>query len=152
MTKKKHNLDFDKCLKINNEWIKSENNIRLLGVMIDDKLNWNANIDFTCKKMNKKFYLLKRCDDKLNCQSKILFFNSLVAPHIDYCSTLLFLASDSQINELQKIQNRFMRLILKLPFRTHTKDLLEILQWFSVKQRIYLNTLKGIGNYLASGQ
>jgi hypothetical protein len=43
-------------------------------------------------------------------------------------ATISFLMSDSQISELQKIQNRFMRLILKMPFRTHIKDMIEMLQ------------------------
>ena len=94
--------------------------------------------------MLKKFYILKRCDNKLNCSSKILFYKSLIAPHIDYCSTVLFLLTDSQINEIQKIQNRCMRIILKVSGRTHTKDMLEMLQWSSVKQRIYFNVLKFI--------
>ena len=71
-------------------------------------------------------------------------YKSLIVPHIDYCSTVLFLLSDPQINDLQKIQNRCMCLILKVNGRTHIKDMLDMLQWNSVKQRIYCNALKFI--------
>ena len=80
----------------------------------------------------------------MNCCSKILFYKSLISPHVDYCSTILFLFSDAQLNEIQKIQNRSMRLILKMDNRTHINDMLDMLQWLSIKQRIYANTLKFI--------
>lgn len=131
-------------LKINNEQIETVRSITLLGVVIDEKLDWNENTDYLCKKMLKKFYILKRCDKKLNCYSKILFYKSLVAPHIDYCTTILFLMNENQFNEVQKIQNRFMRLILKMPFRTHIDSMIDMLQWITVRQRIHFNTLKFI--------
>lgn len=87
---------------------------------------------------------MKRCADKLDNRSRILFYKSIISPHLDYCSTILFLLPDSQLGELQKIQNRCMRLILRVGPRTHIKDMLETLNWLSVRQKITLNTLKFI--------
>jgi Reverse transcriptase (RNA-dependent DNA polymerase) len=145
ISRKKIKNQSDKIeLSINGEKIEIVKSLKLLGIIIDDRLDWGDNTDYLCKKMLKKFYILKRCEKKLNCYSKILFYNSLVAPHIDYCTTILFMMNDSQISEVQKIQNRFMRLILKMPFRTHIKDMIDMLQWMTVKQRIHFNTLKFI--------
>ena len=131
-------------IKIGDELVEIVDEIKLLGVIIDDQLKFDSHLEYLCKKMLKKFYVLKRCDKKMNCYSKILFYKSLISPHVDYCSTILFLFSDAQINEIQKIQNRAMRLILKMDNRTHINDMLDMLQWLSVKQRIYANTLKFI--------
>jgi hypothetical protein len=43
-------------------------------------------------------------------QIKFLLYNSLVKSHFDYCSLVLFLMSNEARSDLQKVQNRFMRL------------------------------------------
>ena len=52
-----------------------------------------------------------------------------------------FLFNDTQIGELQKILNRFARLILKADYRKPRVEMLSELQWRSVKQTINLNTI-----------
>lgn len=117
---------------------------KYLGVMIDDKLNFDHHLDYIAKKMNKKLGLFKRIKEKLPTHSKITFYKSLVSAHIDYCSSILFIMHDSQIDRLQKIQNKFMRVILRTQSRTHIVDMLDKLKWQSVNQRIHFNTIKFI--------
>jgi hypothetical protein len=61
--------------------------------------------------------------------------------HFNYCATVLFLLNDSQLNEIQKVMNRFARLILKADFVTPRVEMLDKLKWLSVKQTVYLNTI-----------
>jgi len=75
-------------------------------------------------------------------ETKVIFYESIVAPHIDYCSSMLFVMNQSQIYYLQKIQNRFMRGILRAEVRTHISEMLEVLGWKSINQRIHYNVLK----------
>ena len=72
-------------------------------------------------------------------------------PHINYCSTVLFMFNEQQLDGLQKVQNRFMRLILRAPWETHIKDMLNILEWLSVEQQVHYNTLKFI-NRMVEGK
>jgi hypothetical protein len=60
-------------------------------------------------------------------------------PHIDFCSTIIFMGTEEKIRDLQIIQNRAMRLILKKGPRTSVEWMLSTLQMMSVKQRV--NTL-----------
>jgi len=46
---------------------------------------------------------------------------------------------ETQITQLQKVQNRAMRVILQCDRRTKIKDMLEALQFMSVKQRLQYN-------------
>jgi hypothetical protein len=66
---------------------------------------------------------------------------SIVSPHIEYCSSLLYLINNEQMLRLQKIQNKIMRLILHSNKRTSISWMLETLKWQSVKQRIEFNTM-----------
>ena len=92
------------------------------------------------KKLNSRFYVMKRCSGKLNYESKQLFVKSLVFPYFNYCASTLYLMSDSQISLLQKIMNRYMRLILRADFRTPRQSMIDKLGWLTVKQQISFNT------------
>jgi hypothetical protein len=129
---------------INNEKLEQVSEFKYLGVMIDNKLDWNDQCNEICKKFNKKFYVLKRCGSKMNMYSRILYCNALVRPTYDYCASISFMFNQAQFNQIQLIQNRFMRYILKVNNRTSIKWMLDTLQWQSIKARIYCNTFKFI--------
>ena len=79
--------------------------------------------------------------NELTVTSKILLYKSLISPHIDFCSSILFLANGTQILRLQRLQNKIMRLILRCNRYTSSSFMLDALQWLSVKQRVYFLTM-----------
>lgn len=138
----KKNIDTNTIdIKINDEKIDLVNEIKYLGIVIDCKLKFEANTDYICKKVGKKINVLARLRNELNCQQKILVYKTIIEPHFTYCSTILFLSTQADINRLQKMQNKCMRNILKLDRFSHEKDMLEILNFQSVQQTIKFYTL-----------
>jgi hypothetical protein len=79
------------------------------GMMLDDALKLDDHVDYVCKKMWKKYGFMCRANEKLTTESKILLFKSIVSPHVDYCSSLLYSITDEQMKRLQKIQNKLER-------------------------------------------
>lgn len=65
----------------------------------------------------------------------------MVKPHFEYCSSIIFMANNSDKNRLQKLQNKSMRVILKVNRYTSIKSMLDALMWLSVNQRIVMNVL-----------
>jgi hypothetical protein len=128
-------------LKVNNIDIEFVQTMKYLGIIIDSSLSFCNHYESLLKKLNVKYFVFKRCNPKLNFESKKLYVNSIVLPHLHYCPTILFLLNDSQINELQKVLNRFMRLILRVDYRTPRIDMLNNLNWMSVKQHIHLDVI-----------
>lgn len=128
-------------IEINNEIIELVTEMKYLGVVIDCKLNFEANINYICKKIGKKLNVLARSRNQLNCQQKIAIYKIIIEPHYTYCSSILFLSKQSDINRLQIIQNKCMRTILRLNRYSHERDILKILNFFSVQQLINFNTL-----------
>lgn len=114
---------------------------KYLGVYIDHKLKFKEHIDNVIKKIARKYGMLVRLSGQLTFWSKIYLYKTLVAPHIDYCSSVLFLANDTHLSRLQKLQNKFMRYILNCNKYTPIINMLETLQWLSVKERIIFNVL-----------
>lgn len=92
-------------------------------------------------KIAKKHGILSRLREKLPFWSKIFLYKTLIAPHIDYCSSVLFLAGETQLKRLQRLQNKQMRFILQCSIYTPSRIMLETLQWLSVKERIIFNVL-----------
>lgn len=65
----------------------------------------------------------------------------MTAPNLDYVSTILLSCNDGDINRLQKMQNKAMRVILKVSRYTPIVDMLDALYFLSVKQRIVYNVI-----------
>jgi hypothetical protein len=128
-------------LNINDQPIERVIKMKYLGMMLDDALKLDDHVDYICKKMGRKYGFMCRANGKLTTESKILLFKSIVSPHVDYCSSLLYLITDEQMKRLQKIQNKIMRLILHCNKRTHISWMLDTLKWQSMKQRIEFNTM-----------
>jgi hypothetical protein len=128
-------------VKIDGEELEYVDSIKYLGVIIDERLKFNKNVDQIEKKIAKKINFVKRLGSKLNKSAKITLYNSIIAPHFDYCSSILFLANEGEISSLQKQQNRIMRTILNCRMTTPIKDMLARLSFLSVEQRVNYNTM-----------
>jgi hypothetical protein len=110
-------------------------------VIIDSKLKFHSYALYLQNKMSKKAFFLSRISKNLSSYTKLVLYKSLIAPHIDYCSSLLYMLPNYRIKELQIIQNRCMRIILKCDRYTSVQYMLNILQLMDVKTRIIYNTL-----------
>lgn len=70
-----------------------------------------------------------------------MLYNSFILSQFDYCSTIYLNINKEQMGEMQKIQNRAMRVLLNCERTTPKKHMLDKLKWLSVSQRIVLNSL-----------
>jgi len=58
---------------------------KLLGVTISNTLCWDAHIDQLIKKCNSYLLVLSRIKVFLSRRNRILFYNSYILPHLDFC-------------------------------------------------------------------
>ena len=121
--------------------IRQVNVVKYLGVMIDNRLSLKQNTEFVIKKIAKKTGFLMRNSRKMDKATKLLLYKSIVGPHLDYCSTILYLCNNSEISELQKLQNRALRAILKEDRYASIDAMLKATNLLDVKQRICYNVL-----------
>jgi hypothetical protein len=138
----KKNVNKDEIkIEIENDKIERVSTIKYLGIMIDDRLNMHENVQFLCKKIAKKINYLARLGNKVNDYNKVTIYNAIVAPHFEYCSSMMLLCTNDDLVKLQKLQNRAMRIILRVGRRTRINDMLVTLNWMCIKQRIVFNSL-----------
>lgn len=118
-----------------------ESEIKYLGVIIDNELKFDKNIDHVCKKIGIKVNVLSRLRNELNTRQKIHLYKTLIQPHFTYCASILYLSSDASINRLQNLQIKCMRQILSANKTITVETLFENLNFMNVNQTIVFRTL-----------
>jgi len=127
-------------LTLNDNPIEPVTSSPYLGVTIDQNLTFNEHIDGVVSRASRALGALRRASRFIPQATRATVYNTLVLPHLDYCSTVWGSAGVTKVQRLQKIQNRGMRIVLQAGPRTHIIDMLRDLRWLSIKQRIiFLN-------------
>lgn len=115
--------------------------IKYLGVTIDNKLKFRENTANVIAKMSQKIGFMRRNRRRFDRDTRLLLYKSIVSPHLDYCASVLFLANEGEMAELQRTQNRALRIILNCDRYASVAGMLKSLELMSVRQRIYFDVL-----------
>ena len=59
-----------------------------LGVILDQKWNWNIHVTRLLRKLGHWFSVLNRILHILDKRTRLAYFNGLVFPHLDYADTV----------------------------------------------------------------
>jgi len=103
-------LKFPASLNILGNDVKVVNSFKLLGITIDDNLNFHHYASDLKKSVCRKLYSIKRLF-YLSFSVKLQFFKTFIQPYFDYCSTIFIYFSKSAI---QRIANYFYICLNKL--------------------------------------
>lgn len=133
---------------INGSKLDIVNEIKYLGVILDNKLKFDSNVSQICKKIGQKLNVLNRLRHELNQNQKLYLYKTIIQPHFMYCPSIIFLANESEISRLQVLQNKCMRQILKADRFTSGDDMLKLLKLMNVNQLITFRTLIFIFNII----
>ena len=130
-------------VQISGKDIQSKKTVKYLGVLIDQELKWNAHIDNMCTRISKLVNFLGRLRVFLNENSLKLIYRSIILPLFDYADILYDSSSLKYTEQLQKLQNRAGRIILRINPYKHLSNHVthQILNWESLKSRRLKHTL-----------
>ena len=109
---------------------------KILGLIIDETLNWQDHINMVCDKISSKLGVLYRQRHLLRKEAKLLYYNSYILPHMDYCVTIWGNANKSQIQRIYRLQKRAARIILNAHYLRPTLILFKQLNWITFYDRI----------------
>ncbi|CAC5410806.1 unnamed protein product [Mytilus coruscus] len=123
-------------LTVGNSHIRDVNGEKLLGVFIDENLEWTAQIDTLCTKISTRLNLLSRIKKSLPLETRKLYFNGYILPILDYCCTIWGNTCDQNTNRLDKLQKRAARIILELPYDTPSNTMFKKLSWLRFTDRV----------------
>ena len=92
--------------------LESQKSIKILGVHIDQNINWSKQIQEINKKAKFAARNLKRINMMIPLKSRLLLYNSLVASHLKYADTVWAGCNVRDQNKLQRTQNLAVKSIL----------------------------------------
>ena len=82
MVKKTHNCNI--AFNLEGNTIKCDDEVKLLGVTFDFKLNFNAHISNVCKKASQQLNVLKRIGKHLNRLGRLTIYYSFILSNFNY--------------------------------------------------------------------
>ena len=103
LDKKKSNLT-NIPLTIDNQTIKSVPSVELLGVHLDDKLNFNLHISNICRSAANQLNALIRLKSYLNFNAKRVLINSYIIPNFIYCPLIWIFSTAKSLNKIESLE------------------------------------------------
>ena len=112
-------------LNINNSLIPSETSVTLLGIQIDNKLNFAKHISANCRKASNQLNAISRIQNYLGKKEKKILINSFVYSNFNYCPLTWHFCSKSSQKKIEKIQYRCLKMLTN-DYCSDYKDLLQL--------------------------
>ena len=140
----KSNLSINEVTTHNNEIISIVDQVKYLGVYLDDRLSMKGHINKITSQCYLNLSKIKSIRSFLSQQQCELLINATVTSRIDYSNALYFkLSWSNRLSKLSKIQSYASKIILKRGRRQGLPltDRLNILHWLPIEQRVAFKVL-----------
>ena len=99
-------------LVINGTQVNSSDSITILGVIVDNKLNFNDHIYTLRAKAGKQLNALQRLSESLDKDSKLAIYKSFIMSKFNFCPVVWMFTLKSSLNKLEEIHNKALRFVL----------------------------------------
>ena len=108
--------------------------VKYLGVLVDQELNWSQQVYYIRKKSLAALAIVRRVRFYMYLSTKVLIslYNAFVLSHLTDCCVVWHFCSSTLTNNLQRVQNYAMRIILKRTARTSSEFCLRHLGWLTL--------------------
>ncbi len=105
-------------ININGKIIKSEETVKLLGVTLDYKLDFDPHISNLCKKAATQLNVLKRLKAFIGFNEKKILVQSFVYSNFNYCPLVWYFSSSKSLQKIEQLQERALRFL----YNDHTSS------------------------------
>ena len=124
------NMDEDQLLlKINGTRLEEVRSQKLLGVINDDKLNFDDHIEELCKKMSQHIAVLKKIRSFMPLEQWVLYYNSMIKQVMLYGSSIWTFCTIDSLTKVLKLQKHAARVILNADTGDNSVELFTKLGW-----------------------
>jgi hypothetical protein len=118
----KRNIILPNEILIDNNQVEVVDSFKLLGITIDNKLNFLEYVGELKKNINKRLFSIKRLF-YLSNSVRIQFFKSFIMPHYDYCMSLYIYFPKASIQKISNSYNLCLYMLFNFkPNITSTPD------------------------------
>ena len=107
------NHDDDVSAVIENEIIVGKKSVKLLGITIDNKLNFRDHVSNLCKKASLKLHALARISSSMSPTKLRLVMKAFIESQFSYCPLIWMFHSRELNNRINRLHERALRLVYK---------------------------------------
>ena len=147
----KSNYNYELTFKSNN--IMAIDELKLLGVMIDNKLTFSSHIKLVLSKIHAKIAALHRIRNFIDSDTAVKLYKSYILPHFGHRSPLL-IGINQTLSDKSENANYHVLRTLNLPKSISYKQILLQYNLDSIKHRRLVQALtlayKGYPNYISN--
>ena len=90
-------------------WLR--NSLKLLGVVLDNKLNFSKHVKLMCPETTSRIGTLTRMRKLVTEKTKLLLSKSVILSGLNYCSTVRFFITASDKRKLKRMQEKGLRTV-----------------------------------------
>ena len=127
--------DTDMKITLSNTCVKRGSEMRLLGVTIDEKLNFGTHISEVCKTAARKVGVLMRLRNMLSTKAKLTIYKSAILPKVTYCHIVWHFCRASDHRKLERIQEKALKAIYNVRNEVTYEQLLNWAKLPTMKNR-----------------
>ena len=116
------NYPWDLSFSISDVQVPIVDHLELLGVTIDNSLNFSKHIGKITKKVGNQLDVLSRLKNTLSISSKMCLYNSYVMAYFTYCSAIWNNCNESDKQKLERLNVRALRCVYNKRVPLHGDD------------------------------
>ena len=91
--------------------IKPQDEVQLLGLIIDKKLNFHSHISYICNKANSKISQLIRLRKNVSMHQAKMVVHTYILPYLLYCTLIWMFCRKKEINLINKVHTRALKTV-----------------------------------------
>ena len=119
---------------INNHVINNSEQVKLLGITLDNDLTFNIHVSKLCKKASQKVHALSRVCHYMTISQRRITLKAFIESQFGYCPLVSMLHSRTLNLRINKIHERALRLVYNDSISTF-KELLRLDKSFTIHER-----------------
>ena len=104
--------DLKLCIDINGNVVQMTDSVKLLGITIDSKLNFNEHVKSICKKTSNKVRAFSRIAPNLEYEKSTILYNSFILSNFNYCPLIWMFCGKTSNDDINRLHKRALRVLL----------------------------------------
>ena len=139
----KRTLNYDNIsIKLNRVKLTPVDYVKYLGMYIDKNLTWNIHINELSKKLSRANGILSKLRYNAPREICLQVYYAIFYSHQTYGCNVWGLSTNENIDKIEKLQKKCVRILTFSPHNSHTNQLFIDLKLIKVKDLIKFNQLK----------
>ena len=110
---------------IGDDRISPISSIKYLGVQVDQYLHLEGHVLTITNKVSRGIRMLRLAKRYLPLETVQMMYIRLIEPYFRYCCPIWGSASSTNLQKLQKLQNRAARIVIDSPYDAHSAPIIK---------------------------